>query len=121
MCDLRSPGFARGRPARREERQFPGGDCNGLAEELCTRGRSGSFPLETATDLPSGKSAWAHVDLNHGPHPYQGCALTGLSYGPQMGCHRLVVKDRELYRLRLSRRSRMPRLGTTDLPSVCSG
>jgi hypothetical protein len=31
---------------------------------------------------------WAHVDLNHGPHPYQGCALTGLSYGP-----RLVVKD----------------------------
>ena len=25
---------------------------------------------------------WAHVDLNHGPHPYQGCALTGLSYGP---------------------------------------
>ena len=31
---------------------------------------------------------WAHVDLNHGPHPYQGCALTGLSYGPQ-----LVVKE----------------------------
>ncbi len=27
---------------------------------------------------------WAHVDLNHGPHPYQGCALTGLSYGPSM-------------------------------------
>ena len=36
---------------------------------------------------------WAHVDLNHGPHPYQGCALTGLSYGPQ-----LVVKDAEFYR-----------------------
>jgi hypothetical protein len=31
---------------------------------------------------------WAHVDLNHGPHPYQGCALTGLSYGP-----RLVAKE----------------------------
>ena len=28
---------------------------------------------------------WAHVDLNHGPHPYQGCALTGLSYGPSNG------------------------------------
>ncbi len=25
---------------------------------------------------------WAHLDLNQGPHPYQGCALTGLSYGP---------------------------------------
>ncbi len=36
---------------------------------------------------------WAHVDLNHGPHPYQGCALTGLSYGP-----RLVVKDGRFYR-----------------------
>ena len=23
------------------------------------------------------------MDLNHGPHPYQGCALTGLSYGPR--------------------------------------
>ena len=37
--------------------------------------------------------SWAHVDLNHGPHPYQGCALTGLSYGPQ-----LVVKDEGFYR-----------------------
>ena len=36
---------------------------------------------------------WAHVDLNHGPHPYQGCALTGLSYGP-----RLVVKEHQLYK-----------------------
>ncbi len=36
---------------------------------------------------------WAHVDLNHGPHPYQGCALTGLSYGP-----RLVVKVDRFYR-----------------------
>ena len=25
---------------------------------------------------------WAQVDLNHRPHPYQGCALTELSYGP---------------------------------------
>ena len=29
-----------------------------------------------------GISAWAHLDLNQGPHPYQGCALTRLSYGP---------------------------------------
>jgi hypothetical protein len=28
---------------------------------------------------------WAQVDLNHRPHPYQGCALTGLSYGPCTG------------------------------------
>ena len=26
---------------------------------------------------------WARVDSNHRPHPYQGCALTGLSYGPR--------------------------------------
>jgi hypothetical protein len=38
---------------------------------------------------------WAHVDLNHGPHPYQGCALTGLSYGPLMT---VVIKERQVYR-----------------------
>ena len=25
---------------------------------------------------------WAYLDLNQGPHPYQGCALTKLSYTP---------------------------------------
>ncbi|SVA94851.1 uncharacterized protein METZ01_LOCUS147705 [marine metagenome] len=25
---------------------------------------------------------WAQLELNQRPHPYQGCALTGLSYGP---------------------------------------
>ena len=25
---------------------------------------------------------WAHMDSNHGPQPYQGCALTKLSYAP---------------------------------------
>ena len=49
---------------------------------------------------PVGVKLWAHVDLNHGPHPYQGCALTGLSYGP-----RLVAKVGELYRLCRGRRS----------------
>ncbi len=29
------------------------------------------------------REGWAHVDLNHGPLPYQGSALTGLSYGPR--------------------------------------
>ena len=29
-----------------------------------------------------GGCLWAHLDLNQGPHPYQGCALTNLSYGP---------------------------------------
>jgi hypothetical protein len=29
------------------------------------------------------RSPWAHLDLNQGPHPYQGCALTELSYGPE--------------------------------------
>src|SRR5438105_15197447 len=27
-------------------------------------------------------SRWAWMDLNHRPHPYQGCALTKLSYRP---------------------------------------
>ena len=27
---------------------------------------------------------WARVDLNHRPHPYQGCALASLSYGPKL-------------------------------------
>ena len=31
------------------------------------------------------------MDLNHGPHPYQGCALTELSYGP-----RLESQEREI-------------------------
>ena len=30
-------------------------------------------------------SLWAHLDLNQGPLPYQGSALTGLSYGPVDG------------------------------------
>lgn len=28
---------------------------------------------------------WAILDLNQGPHPYQGCALTKLSYRPKNG------------------------------------
>ena len=28
---------------------------------------------------------WVWVDLNHRPHPYQGCALTKLSYRPKNG------------------------------------
>nr|ADI18418.1 hypothetical protein [uncultured delta proteobacterium HF4000_08N17] len=34
-------------------------------------------------------SWWAWVDLNHRPHPYQGCALTKLSYRPllKLGVH----------------------------------
>ena len=39
-------------------------------------GRGHFWPYSQVSEL------WAHVDLNHGPHPYQGCALTGLSYGP---------------------------------------
>ncbi len=31
----------------------------------------------------TGAVAWAKVDLNHRPHPYQGCALTELSYWPK--------------------------------------
>ncbi len=30
-----------------------------------------------------GSLQWACLDLNQGPHPYQGCALTRLSYRPE--------------------------------------
>ena len=29
---------------------------------------------------------WVWVDSNHRPHPYQGCALTKLSYRPKVVC-----------------------------------
>ena len=29
---------------------------------------------------------WAQMDLNHRPLPYQGSALTKLSYGPEIAC-----------------------------------
>ena len=40
---------------------------------------------------------WAHVDLNHGPRPYQGRALTELSYGPNLdrGVYRTVPLGRQ--------------------------
>ena len=34
----------------------------------------------------TGSGWWAWVDLNHRPHPYQGCALASLSYRPNL-CH----------------------------------
>ena len=37
---------------------------------------------------------WAHLDLNQGPLPYQGSALTELSYGP--AC---AVRGKRVYRL----------------------
>jgi hypothetical protein len=38
---------------------------------------------------------WAHLDLNQGPHPYQGCALTNLSYEPERlwMIHHLQIRD----------------------------
>ena len=38
------------------------------------------------------------MDLNHGPRPYQGRALTELSYGPDLGigkCIAAVLAQRE--------------------------
>jgi hypothetical protein len=53
------------------------------------------------------------VDLNHGPRPYQGRALTELSYGPNLGigkCIAVVLAQREVRsRGRLSRRNRSSR------------
>jgi hypothetical protein len=58
--------------------------------------------LTTAGSFPSSRwtktKQWAHVDLNHGPRPYQGRALTELSYGPNLGigkCIAAVLAQRE--------------------------
>ena len=51
--------------------------------DLDARGYAPATVRKAYQLLAAGISGWAHVDLNHGPHPYQGCALTGLSYGPQ--------------------------------------
>ena len=34
------------------------------------------------------------MDLNHRPHPYQGCALTELSYGPRKAAGRPATRRR---------------------------
>lgn len=33
-------------------------------------------------ELPQSPLKWAHLDSDQGPQPYQGCALTKLSYAP---------------------------------------
>jgi hypothetical protein len=35
---------------------------------------------------------WAQMDLNHRPHPYQGCALTELSYGPEIAVRQNLIQ-----------------------------
>src|SRR5918912_1302819 len=44
------------------------------------------LPVEEVEDVVRSlhgiRHQWAQMDLNHRPHPYQGCALTELSYGP---------------------------------------
>ncbi len=50
--------------------------------------RGADQPASTDQLNPSrrgGRVSWAREDSNFRPHPYQGCALTGLSYGPQTG------------------------------------
>ncbi len=64
---------------------------------------SAGDPAKQPAGLP-----WAHLDLNQGPLPYQGSALTGLSYGP------VVV------RRRTRENSRRPQDALSGfLPSVC--
>ena len=57
---------------------------------MCTRCARGSIRRASAL-LSNGRNPlrrmgflrWACLDLNQGPHPYQGCALTRLSYRPE--------------------------------------
>ena len=36
---------------------------------------------------------WVWVDLNRRPHPYQGCALTKLSYKPKIKPNNFIYKN----------------------------
>src|SRR6185295_11055383 len=72
-------------------------------------------------------AGWAWLDLNQRPHPYQGCALTELSYRPGGRCRGLHHARRQAYAglrkgvnrgpdLRVTRRSvQLPAFGERDL------
>ena len=42
------------------------------------------LPLSQLSYAPDNKRWWAWEDLNFRPHAYQACALTGLSYRPEL-------------------------------------
>ena len=63
-----------------------------------------------------GSRRWAYLDLNQGPHPYQGCALTRLSYRP--------VRDGQGYQPGLSTGRVRPAHGdavSVPVPGVLDG
>ena len=49
--------------------------------------------LKAVSESSQVNKSWAHVDLNHGPRPYQGRALTELSYGPNLGIGKCIAAD----------------------------
>ena len=51
------------------------GDCLPFLEEN---------QIEKNAGFSTGVFQWAHMDSNHGPRPYQGRALTKLSYAPNV-------------------------------------
>jgi hypothetical protein len=53
---------------------------------------------DAGTPNPCADELWAQMDLNHRPHPYQGCALTELSYGPPDLSACLLRHDEASYR-----------------------
>jgi hypothetical protein len=55
--------------------------------------RSERVPSEPA--LTCENTLWAKEDLNLRPHPYQGCALTKLSYWPENVAVRVTANSGE--------------------------
>src|SRR4029453_7726541 len=87
---LPAPTFGEGhhrRPDRRDER-----DLHQLAEEAALLRLLSSFGHRRLL-----LAAWAWLDLNQRPHPYQGCALTELSYRPKGRCRGLHPARRQAY------------------------
>src|SRR3954471_11253615 len=54
-----------------------------IAALMRTNMKKRFLPLLFSSPPMSSSFQWAWMDSNHRPHPYQGCALTELSYRPE--------------------------------------
>src|SRR5579863_7846214 len=93
-------------PDSNPDRGGPGGS----APRINTPGNGAVDPRGQQAALAA---AWAWMDLNHRPHPYQVCALTELSYRP-----RTCGRPSKAAATNLVRRERLPHPGGAQDQSV---
>src|SRR4029453_7419192 len=87
---LAAPALEDGHDRRHDRRDE--GDLHQLAEEAALLRLLSSFGHRCPL-----LAGWAWLDLNQRPHPYQGCALTELSYRPGGRCRGLHPARRQAY------------------------